>query len=248
MNEINWDEVDREEESIPPMFICPLTNAVMMDPVVDPSAGLTYERSAIVEQRPSLRLVPNLALKELIRNYMGDDWVQRRDEEAGDAAPQDHHMQPAEHHCLNQERVIKFLDGIEPNLTLDQSGECVFAHDNMLITVNVPQGKDLLILYVCPLVSAVTPETRNKMLRLNFMQAETFGGWLSLRRSEQGSDEVMFSFAIPVSDLTDEVYFKSVLQNFSAWAFRLRIELWDETKVGEEEKMNYPSPNEVQQL
>jgi hypothetical protein len=45
------------------------------------------------------------------------------------------------------------------------------------------------------------------------MQAETFGGWLSLRRNEdQGTDEVTFSFAIAVSDFTDLHYFKNVLQ------------------------------------
>ena len=259
MNDINWDadlmdHKTQEEASgrqIPPMFICPLTNCVMVDPVVDPSVGVTYERNAILEQHPSLHLVPNLALKELIQNCMGQEWVQKRTDEVEKEFPnaQASHQQPVFRHCVNQERIISFLDQIEQNLTLDHNGECIFVHDRMLITVNVPHGKDLLILYVCPLTPTLTLETRNKMLRLNFMQAESFGGWLSLRRKEEeGTDEVMFSFAIAVSDFPDLDYFKNVLQNFSTWAFQLRHELWDETKVEEDEKMNYPSPNDVGKL
>ena len=66
----------------PDHFACPLTFELMVDPVVDPTSGTTYEKAAIVEWltknatspvsgaalRPS-QLVPNLALRNAI-----DEW------------------------------------------------------------------------------------------------------------------------------------------------------------------------------
>ncbi|EGB08542.1 hypothetical protein AURANDRAFT_26077, partial [Aureococcus anophagefferens] len=63
----------------PDHFACPLTFELMVDPVVDPTSGTTYEKAAIVEWltknatspvsgaalRPS-QLVPNLALRNAI--------------------------------------------------------------------------------------------------------------------------------------------------------------------------------------
>jgi hypothetical protein len=133
MNGINWDadqmdHTTREEpRQIPPMFICPLTNCVMVDPVAHPSVGVTYERNAILERHPSLHVVPNLALKELIQNYMEKEWVQRRTDEIEKEFPnsRDSHQEPIFRHCANQERIISFLDQIEQNLTLITNGECI---------------------------------------------------------------------------------------------------------------------------
>ena len=73
-------------------FLCPITHAVMLDPVVD-AAGITYERHAIVEwlqtnsTDPATRcvlehraLVPNVALRSQIDDHVKaqgvpSDWV-----------------------------------------------------------------------------------------------------------------------------------------------------------------------------
>ena len=67
--------------STPEAFICPITDEIMQDPVVD-GEGVSYERAAItrwlalhqtspVTRKPLTiaRLIPNLALKELIQNH-----------------------------------------------------------------------------------------------------------------------------------------------------------------------------------
>lgn len=289
MNEINWDEavVERDEEVIPAMFMCPLSGQVMVDPVVDRSNGVAYERRAILEERPAVQIVPNLALKELIHDYMGEEWsLQQTDNGAIENIPnnrnnrhagnqnnqrsnripiddddddddgtieQQQELLPAAQCCESQERILGFLVDLDPTASLDENGECLFLRDNMLVTVNVPRQQDLLILYVSPLTPTITAETRAKMLHLNFMQAETFGGWLSLRSGTDGDDEVMFSYAIAVSDMIDVDDFKAVVENFCSWAFRLRIDLSDnsaspEFKDSEIYEGHNNSPNQVGQL
>src|SRR5436190_1520244 len=73
---------DRE---IPETFLCPITNAIMKDPVIDPD-GNSYERVAIMEwvnknrNSPITRnillahqLFPNRALKGMIEKFLAEN-------------------------------------------------------------------------------------------------------------------------------------------------------------------------------
>jgi STIP1 homology and U-box containing protein 1 len=70
---------------IPEVLICPITLEMMEDPVVT-EAGISYERHAIEEhlkanglfdphtRKPvSLRLIPNLALKQIVSRFLEDN-------------------------------------------------------------------------------------------------------------------------------------------------------------------------------
>ena len=77
-------ERQRASRATPPAFICPITFDVMVDPVISPSGGHSYERAAITkyvtevkaedpQTRRPLRagdLIPNVALKHAIQEWL----------------------------------------------------------------------------------------------------------------------------------------------------------------------------------
>lgn len=89
----------RNCHAIPDGFVCPLTLEVMVDPVLD-GAGNTFERNALLEwlknchQSPISRqplnqkfLVPNIALRDAINDFMGGAWVKKRTAELDQEYP-----------------------------------------------------------------------------------------------------------------------------------------------------------------
>jgi hypothetical protein len=77
----NAKAAEKKEDDMPESFMCPLTQEVLRDPVVDPE-GNSYERSAIeswleknntspITRKPLRKedLVPNRALREVIAEH-----------------------------------------------------------------------------------------------------------------------------------------------------------------------------------
>lgn len=85
----------QEHPSTPPpqSFICPLTMEIMFDPVLD-NEGNSFERTALLDWlkdshvspisgQPLFesRLIPNTALRQIIHDVMGSEWVNGKTEE-----------------------------------------------------------------------------------------------------------------------------------------------------------------------
>jgi hypothetical protein len=248
MDQINWDCVVNDQRSqhdalqAPPSFICPLTKAVMFDPVVliDDEDCVSYERAAIAAKSrcATSQLVSNMALKELIHEFMGVEWVQQQQYHQMSSKSNGtisrrascESLSRASHECKYRQQIESLLQQVELDVTLDErNGKGSFVHDKMEICIQVPDGEeDLLKLQVSHLVAVkhITAHTREKMLHLNYILSEsTVGGSLTLC---QGGG-VVFSIWSKISEIDNNVEdFKMILEDFCSWAFRLRVELAEE--------------------
>jgi hypothetical protein len=115
MDQINWDCAVNDQRSqhdalqAPPSFICPLTKAVMFDPVVliDDKDSVSYERVAIASRYTTTQVVSNMALKELIHEFVGMEWVQQQ---------QDQHMSFASNGTISDVLLVNLSSELAMNV------------------------------------------------------------------------------------------------------------------------------------
>ena len=166
-------------------FFCPLTLEVMCDPVLD-MEGHTYERSAILEwlkdhhTSPMSRqllsetmLRPNIALREVIHEFMGDEWVKQRASELR----MTHSMSHARYDQSIRAKMNCFLHlaSLEiPGLpsVLNEKGCCAFHRAGIAIIIDVPTSQGIFCLYTCSLVQELTESMKDLLLELNYLQGK----------------------------------------------------------------------------
>jgi hypothetical protein len=179
------------DDSIPQSFRCPLTFEVMADPVLD-SEGNTFERKAILKwlQKSNLSpisrqnlnenaLVPNIALRDVIHNSMGEQWVaSRRAELDVDFGPSRPANAPLSIHSSVYRKMIDgHLEGMsrefgEP-LQLNAQGICAFAVGHHTVVIEVPETLGNFFIYSSKYVPCLSESTKDRILELNYMQAAT---------------------------------------------------------------------------
>jgi U-box domain len=186
--------------SPPRSFLCPLTLSILYDPVLD-REGNSFERSALlryltdhsispISRRPlhPQGIFPNHALRELIHQYMGTGWVQRKAAEGchrsavieastgvSAAAP------PPK--CPYRARMSRMLEALAPDdlggdirgstslrLALNSDGSAAFCCQGIVVVLDVPRGVGLFHLYTRNLVLNPTLAVQRRMLELNFLQ------------------------------------------------------------------------------
>lgn len=167
-------------------FTCPLTMMAMFDPVLD-AEGNTYERTAILEwlqrkknsplSRQPLHqrmLIPNIALRETIHEFMGPAWVAQKEGERIQIAVSD----PPLHSLSFRTKIDGFLEyasteigGI--NLCLDAEGYCAFRYDEVRVILYVPEKVGIFCFYTRELVPRVTESMKDRLLELNYLQGKS---------------------------------------------------------------------------
>ena len=249
---------DKESSSPPRAFLCPITRDVMYEPVLD-GEGNTYERSALliwlsehntspVSRQPltARMVIPNNALRETIHEYMGEAWVRKCSI----------HEQPKKKQFMNDSKLRAKIDGFLRHtsrdlgglqLQLNEEGCCAFRYDTITIVLDVPAEVGIFCLYTKGLIPLVSPSERHKLyqraLELNFLQGETRGGCISIRKNSTGrnsKDEIMFSYTDRVSEISGRD-FSNILLNFVETAVVLR----DKLIYGFDDPLRMMNPEEM---
>jgi hypothetical protein len=180
-----------DDDSIPQSFRCPLTFEVMVDPVLD-LEGNTFERIALLKwlqkshlspvSRQNLNdnaLVPNIALRDMIHNAMGEEWIARRRAELavefGTYHPADARISI---HSSKYRKVIDcHLERVSrefgSTLQLDAKGICAFAVGDQTMVIEVPETLGHFFIYSSKHVLCLSEATKDRILELNYMQAAT---------------------------------------------------------------------------
>ena len=186
-----------DTKTIPDSFKCPLTLEVMVDPVLD-GQGISYERKALMTwlalspRDPMARqpltcetLVPNLALRDTIHEYMGEDWVaSRRKEIEMEFAVEpmkptvDSINSPApSHHSQYRHKVDSFLESLSwstrKNLSLNCEGKCEFRCANVEILIEVPEFLGSFFVIAKLPIPVVSEKLKDRLLELNYLQGAT---------------------------------------------------------------------------
>ena len=187
----------------PNSFLCPISQDVMFDPVLD-AEGNSFDRQALIgwlqEHRTSpisgkplcdRMVVPNKALREAIHEYMGRQWVTRKmfqtrrvsfEEEtelSSDASDEDISPIRAKINCFLQEHTSHVLGGLD--LRLNEEGCCAFRHENATVVLDVPESVGVICFYTRDLIpehieqSSDRDQLYQKALQMNFLQGETRG-------------------------------------------------------------------------
>lgn len=239
---------DCSSVSPPKAFLCPLTLSIMFEPVFD-GQGNSFEREAIlkwleehtispISRRPldEGMLVPNNALRELIHEYMGKEWAERKKAEAETKGREGHARRRRSASCPYRTKVnnmLKFATSQEYRhlcLKLNEDGSTSFRCQGIVVVLDVPYKVGLFHLYTRDLIRDPTDEMKDRLLELNFLQGETRGGCLSIRRQASDHCEVVFSY----NDRVDEVScrdLRNILLNFVETSLSLRRNLNQKTKV-----------------
>eukprot|EP00521_Asterionellopsis_glacialis_P014571 CAMPEP_0195293276 /NCGR_PEP_ID=MMETSP0707-20130614/12087_1 /TAXON_ID=33640 /ORGANISM="Asterionellopsis glacialis, Strain CCMP134" /LENGTH=289 /DNA_ID=CAMNT_0040353953 /DNA_START=202 /DNA_END=1071 /DNA_ORIENTATION=+ len=241
----NGDSSDNRQKDTPPTyFCCPLTLDVMMDPVLD-REGNTFEREAVVawlqknktspisrEPLNESMLVPNIALREMISSYMGPIWVAKQERAASRRKKQcsgitGRKRRPFSHSCAYRQKVDNFLRDISASfgtdLYLNKHGMVSFKYEEFTVCLEVPESNGSFFLYTSEQVSDLTSETKDKLLSLNYLQQETRGGCLSVQKTSFGS-EILFSYMDRVFELSAQD-FQNILENFIDTTTKLRKQI-----------------------
>jgi len=254
---------DDANDDIPKAFQCPITREVMFDPVLD-SEGNTYERAALltwlsdhhtspVSRQPLSQrtITPNNALRETIHEFMGEAWVKKCQKET----PKEKLKDAADENSKLRAKIDSFLrhtsrdmGGLE--LQLNDEGCCAFRYDSITIVLDVPANVGIFCLYTKGLVPFVPncqrDELHKRALELNFLQGETRGGCLAIRRSAMPSNpknaggEVMFSYTDRVAEISAHD-FANILLNFVETSVALR----DKLMFGFEHPLSMVEPDEL---
>lgn len=191
------EEESRNTRAIPDGFVCPLTLEVMVDPVLD-AEGNTYERKSLLEwlknyrQSPISRqplnqkfLVPNIALRDAINDFMGEAWVRKRTAELDQEYPsfeetgsnQDDTTSTSVHSTKERLQIDTYLSEIGgqlgKDLHLNDQGICAFTCDGARIVVEVPLSVGPFVMYSTDFMLFLTSEVKDYLLELNYLQCET---------------------------------------------------------------------------
>ena len=182
---------NNDDDSIPQSFRCPLTFEVMADPVLD-SEGNNFERKALLKwlqkshlspvSRQNLNdnaLVPNIALRDMIHNAMGEEWIVSRraelDVEFGPSHPANASLSI---HTSKYRKVIdSHLERVSQEfgstLQLDEKGICAFVVGDQTMVIEVPETLGHFFIYSSKYVPSLSESTKDRILELNYMQAAT---------------------------------------------------------------------------
>jgi len=238
----------------PRAFLCPITRDVMYEPVLD-GEGNTYERSALltwlsnhstspVSRQPltAHMVTPNNALRESIHEFMGEAWVKElKLQKLKEEKPETQQKMDGPKLRAKIDGFLRHtsrdLGGLE--LQLNEEGCCAFRYDSITIVLDVPANVGIFCLYTKGLVPFVPPHQRNELyqraLELNFLQGDTRGGCLSIRRQCAGTTnrggitngnkgEIMFSYTDRVTEISSRD-FSNILLNFVETSVALRDKL-----------------------
>jgi hypothetical protein len=193
----------------------------------------------------------NNALRETIHELMGPEWVARQTNEHKSRelirkSPKTDLSVArlrARMDCFLQ-NTSRELGGLD--LKLNQDGCTAFCCDGITIVLDVPHNADVFCLYTREIIPEwLVPESgRNKILeralQLNFLQGETRGGCLSLRKSKDGSmGEIIFSYSDRISEVSSRD-FSNILLNFAETSASLRDKLLVPPSCG-----SGPSPQQI---
>jgi hypothetical protein len=180
-------------------FVCPLTLEVMVDPVLD-GEGNTYERKALLEwlkkyrQSPISRqplhrrfLVPNIALRDTINDFMGEAWVKKRTAEVDQEYPSFEETASTKDDAKSSTSVLHFTKErleidcylseigrqLGKDLHLNDQGICAFTCDGAKIVVEVPPSVGPFVMYSTDFMFFLPNEVKDYLLELNYLQCET---------------------------------------------------------------------------
>jgi hypothetical protein len=223
---------------------------IMYDPVLD-NEGNSYERSTLLKWLKEHQNSPisgqplnekmvtsNNALREAIYEYMGSEWLAHRKQEieAIDKEASTGRSKlcssnfRAKMDCFLR-NTSRNLCGINLNLN-QEDGLCAFKYGGIPFSLDVPSEAGVFCLYTREMVQeSDVPECMRetvfeRALELNFLQADTRGGCVSLRTSQSENEpwEMMFSYTDRVSEVTADD-FSNILLNFVETAVLVRDRL-----------------------
>lgn len=224
----------------------------MFDPVLD-CDGNTYERTALTEwleqqhtspisRQPlsSRMVIPNIALREIIHDFMGKAWVSRKTLEQSKekqilSDKRTTNAQGSKTLSSMRSRVDSFLRTASEELCgvrlqLNNEGCCAFLYDSITIVLDVPDNVGIFCFYTRELLPSdlVNDSNRNyihkKALELNFLQVDTRGGCLSIRNHDPGNAEIVFSYTDRICEVTSQD-FANIFRSFIETSLRLRYAL-----------------------
>ena len=187
-----------EFPTAPKAFLCPLTLSIMMEPVLD-GQGNSFEKKAIlkwlkkntispISRRPLHEgmLIPNHALREVIHEYMGPAWVERKagERECDEGNESDEEIEAGQRSlCPYRRRVNRLLrfatshthddtpaEGL--GLKLSEEGSAAFRYEDIVVVLDVPKKVGLFHLYTRGLIRDPTEDMKERLLELNFMQGK----------------------------------------------------------------------------
>lgn len=244
---------DSSLDDCPSSFLCPLTMEIMFDPVLD-SDGNTYERRALLEWLKENRtspisrqplndrmVIPNIALREAIHEFMGSEWVNgKKGEETQErgAVETSEIPNPSLDNIKKspsplRAKVDSYLghaakELCNANLRLNDEGCCAFRYDNITIVLDVPDNVGIFCFYTRDLIADEDPTSLEKVyqraLESNFLQVETRGGCLAIRNHDDGRKELVFSYTDRVREVTSKD-FTNILRSFIETILTLRERL-----------------------
>lgn len=208
--------------SIPKSFYCPLTMEVMIDPVID-YEGHSYERISIeswlkshntspVTRNPLKphHLAPNLALKAIICEVMGEHWLREITAERRRAErdkKKRRHKGFIEHQCMYRTKIDDCLKEINGRtrlaVRLNARGLCAFTFKHLKFVIEVPEGLGSFFFYTslgpfphCKPGGKVSDDFMKKLLQHN-----NFPGSMGMSLDPE-SNEIIFSRKGHVDDVT----------------------------------------------
>jgi hypothetical protein len=251
---------------IPQSFFCPLTLEVMLDPVVLDSAALLgknrfFERVAIegwlhyqhnalpVTMYPTSvdALIPNEALKQVIHNFMGEEWVNARRKVspsgshesylagAGGAPVTAHH----DHQCQYQRIINTYLGEIsdsidDMDLQLGENGTCGFQYASLEFRIEVKHHSPYVSITGHQMNAVISDKVRDRILRVSESQAPGGGGLMlaQVAAAEEREEKMLGEPATPllvqtecITESLTPLSFRHVLNSFVNTAMALLLEL-----------------------
>jgi hypothetical protein len=123
-------------------------------------------------------LVPNIALRDLIHNAMGDKWVVSRRAELDVEFGPFHRACPTSIHSSKYRKVIdshleKMSRQFGHTVQLNAQGICAFVVGDQTVVIEVPETLGHFFIYSSKYVPCLSESTKDRLLELNYMQAAT---------------------------------------------------------------------------
>jgi hypothetical protein len=232
MEQIQMHQHQQQPAEIPRGFYCPLTQAVMFEPVLD-LQGHSYERVAVeawlqlyqtspVTKDPmEIRaLVPNRAMKEVISDFMGKEWEEKKKKDLPTGSVVEfvantRRPRISSHTCEYRITVDSYLEDISNKvnvvLALDDDGKCDFQYEHLQFRVEVGPGCNFFTFSCRSLVDDISNRTKDRILRLNHYQ--TRGASVSLSNWPEG-ERIKLVYIKGVEEVKSSIRFGCILEDF----------------------------------
>lgn len=227
---------------------------VMFDPVLDSDGNtyergallewLKENRTSPISRQPlnGRMVIPNIALRGAIHDFMGTTWVAEQQQKNGATeAPETcaaTSPSPDAFHKLAASPMRAKVDSYlghaaqelcNADLRLNEEGCCAFRHDNITIVLDVPDDVGIFCFYTRDLIPQNIEESmrrtvHQRALESNFLQVDTRGGCLAIRKHDSGRKELVFSYTDRVREVTSKD-FTNILRSFIETTLTLRDRL-----------------------